>query len=233
MNCLTEINPKKDCGFIYKYTSPSKKTYIGQTRYSLDKRSKKDGSGYKNCSVFYSAIKKYGFENFSVEILEECLIEQLDQREAYYIKKYNSLVPYGYNIYSSGSGVCQTKSKTAVDVYDLNCNYITSFSSLIECALEYSIPWQAVSACARKEIQYYKDKIYVYRGEKPSCPHIIKTHGRITAQYDLDGNLLKIYKSANEAARSIGKNSNAGRNIRAAAEGKRQSAFGFKWKFLD
>lgn len=233
MNCLMEISPKNGYGFIYRYTSPSGKNYIGQTRYSLRRRSQKNGKDYKNCPAFYSAIQKYGFENFTVEILEECLLEELDVKEAEYIKKYNSLVPCGYNIYPSGSGVCQNKSRTAVDVYDLECNYIASFPSLIDCALEYSVPWQAISACIRREIEYYKDKIYTYKGKKPSLPHITKTHGRITAQYDLNGNLLKIYNSANEAARAIGKNSNAGRNIRLVAEGKRQTAFGYKWKFLD
>lgn len=233
MNCLTEINPKKDCGFIYRYISPSGKSYIGQTRYSLKRRSQKEGKDYKNCPAFYSAILKYGWSNFKVEILEECPLKDLDKKEAEYIKFYNSLVPYGYNIYPSGSGVCQKKSKTAIDVYDLECNYITSFPSLIDCALEYSIPWQAISACIRQEIEYYKDKIYVYKGKKPALPHITKTHGRVTAQYDLEENLIKIYNSANEAARAIGKNSNAGRNIRLVAEGKRQTAFGYKWKFLD
>ena len=36
------------------------------------------------------AIHKYGRENFSIELLEECNIEDLNQREQYWIKKYDS-----------------------------------------------------------------------------------------------------------------------------------------------
>lgn len=44
------------------------------------------------------AIQKYGVNNFTFSILEECEIEQLNQREDYYISKYNSIVPNGYNL---------------------------------------------------------------------------------------------------------------------------------------
>lgn len=233
MNYLNKDKPKNGYGYIYKYTSPSRKSYIGQTRYSLHERALKEGKGYKNSSVFYSAILKYSIENFEVEILEECKIEELDEKEAYYIKKYNTLVPYGYNIYSFGCGVSMKKRKTAIDVYDLKCNYITSFPSLIDAALEYKIPWQAISSCVLHHIEYYKDKIYTYKGEKPKIPHVTKTHGRVTAQYDLEGNLLHIYNSANEAARAINKNTSAGRNIRSVCSGDRKTAFGFIWKYLD
>ena len=58
-------------------------------------------------------------------------------------------------------------------------------------------------------------------------------HGRKTAQYTLDGKLIAVYNSANEAARAIGKPTNAGRNIRTVCAGKRNIAYGFTWKYLD
>ena len=58
-------------GFIYKYTSPSGKSYIGQTIKTVEQRAKYTGEGYKKCPVFYRAILKYGFENFTCEILEQ------------------------------------------------------------------------------------------------------------------------------------------------------------------
>lgn len=47
------------------------------------------------------AINKYGKDNFYCEILESN-IENYDEREAYWIKYYNSLVPNGYNILPGG-----------------------------------------------------------------------------------------------------------------------------------
>lgn len=56
------------------------------------------GQGYKQQAKFYNAIKKYGWENFSHEILASGLTEEeaLDL-ETYYIEKYNS-IDNGYNI---------------------------------------------------------------------------------------------------------------------------------------
>lgn len=49
-------------------------------------------------SVISSAIKKYGKENFSFQILEECSVDELSEKEIYYINYYNCIVPNGYNI---------------------------------------------------------------------------------------------------------------------------------------
>lgn len=44
----------------------------------------------------YRAIRKYGIENFDFSILEECKVEELNEKELYYIQKYNSYFN-GYN----------------------------------------------------------------------------------------------------------------------------------------
>lgn len=50
------------------------------------------------------------------------------------------------------------------------------------------------------------------------------------AQYDMNNNLIKIYESVTAAANAM---SRTRANIRAAAQGKTQSAAGYKWKFVD
>ena len=234
MNYFEKI-PKNNYGFIYKYTSPSGKSYIGQTIRSLKERAGKNGTCYKNCSVFYKAIQKYGLENFKIEILYELPKDQLDEKEKEMILLYDTLVPHGYNYYPGGCGKKEYfDNKHAVDEYDLEGKYIKTYESLKEAAQEKQIPWQAISQCIRKEIEYYKDRVYVYSGEPFSKPKkIIKTHGRKIAQYDLDGNFIQEFQSANQAARAIGKNSNAGRNIRSACSGSRKSAYGYRWEYLD
>jgi hypothetical protein len=95
-------------GIIYLITSPSGKNYIGQTIQSLDKRWKQhiDASKkeYKDhCKVLNKSLRKYGDKHFKIEILEECDQEYLDDKELFYINKYNTIVPNGMNIKKGGS----------------------------------------------------------------------------------------------------------------------------------
>lgn len=49
----------------------------------------------------YGAIRKYGLENFSFNIIEECKEEELQEKEKYWIKYYNS-TENGYNLTEGG-----------------------------------------------------------------------------------------------------------------------------------
>ena len=229
--------PKANYGFIYIYTSPSGKSYVGQTTQSLKERAKtQDGLGYEHCTVFYNAIKKYGFENFTWKILGEFPIEELDEKETYYIKEKGTLQPKGYNIMSTGGATYNLKGKrkTKINQFDLNGNFIKTYESVIDAAKENNTLYQAIEAVLLRKRPQHNGYIYRYYGENSPDPITIKkTHGRATGQYDINDNLINIYPSANQAALAIGKNSNAGRNIRAVCDGKRQTAYGFKWKYLD
>ncbi|MBE8952419.1 MAG: GIY-YIG nuclease family protein [Quinella sp. 1Q7] len=75
-------------GIIYKLTCLiNSKAYVGQTTRTLEKRIEQHK--YGNLYVD-RAIRKYGWENFTVEILEECdTREQLNERERYWIAHLN------------------------------------------------------------------------------------------------------------------------------------------------
>ena len=61
---------------VYKHTSPSGKVYIGITKRKPEYRWNK-GKGYrKDQLLFYRAIKKYGWGNFTHEILYTGLSEK-------------------------------------------------------------------------------------------------------------------------------------------------------------
>lgn len=86
------------------------KIYIGQTCQNVSRRWR-NGDGYKQNAYFYSAIKFYGWNNFSHEIIESGLSQkEANEKEQYWIKFYHSNEKnYGYNLTNGGS--TQTYSK--------------------------------------------------------------------------------------------------------------------------
>ncbi len=89
---------------IYKIINKlNGKIYIGKRIWSKEKfiKSKYYGSG----TYIRRAIKKYGLENFSREVICECISrEDMGEKERYYIKSYECSYPNGYNILPGGSG---------------------------------------------------------------------------------------------------------------------------------
>ena len=99
-------------GLIYIITnSINDKVYIGQTIQTLKSRwqehCRKSCSKNETNMHIKRAIYKYGKENFSIRELERCRIEELDEREIYYISLYNSYLN-GYN--STKGGKSATKA---------------------------------------------------------------------------------------------------------------------------
>lgn len=88
---------------VYKHTSPSGKVYIGITAQRVKKRWQA-GFGYKRNSHFWNAIQKYGWDNFSHEILYTGLTaEEAFEEEKRLIAEYKSNdQKFGYNLSCGG-----------------------------------------------------------------------------------------------------------------------------------
>jgi group I intron endonuclease len=110
---MENLQNKTHYGCIYKLiNSINNKYYIGQSTnvHKVISRLYK-GSG----KVISLAIKKYGWENFEVEIIEYLKYDSvlskrenqkiLDEKEIFWIKELNSLAPNGYNLTKGGAGV--------------------------------------------------------------------------------------------------------------------------------
>lgn len=87
---------------VYKITNLiNDKLYIGITKRNPKIRFNEHFSN-KN-ELLYKAKEKYGKENFLLEIIEKNIQENdIDEKERYYIKLYNSLAPNGYNLSIGG-----------------------------------------------------------------------------------------------------------------------------------
>ena len=83
---------------IYKIISPTNKIYIGQS-IDIEKRwiSYKQNNNYQCQTRLKKSIEKYGIDQHQFIILEECTVEQLNNRERYYQDLYNVLGPHGLN----------------------------------------------------------------------------------------------------------------------------------------
>ena len=109
---------------IYKITNLiNNKSYIGQS-VDINRRfrSHKSYPFEKSNYPLYRAFKKYGIDNFSFEILEECPIEELNEKEIYYINYYDTY-NNGYNQTTGGQGNSNNIVKLSCEdvniIYDL------------------------------------------------------------------------------------------------------------------
>jgi group I intron endonuclease len=91
-------------GIIYKITNLiNEKMYIGATTRSLKERFKGhrfDANRNKTNMLIHEAMRNFGCENFKCELIE--YTDDLEARERFWIKEYNTLAPNGYNTSPGG-----------------------------------------------------------------------------------------------------------------------------------
>jgi group I intron endonuclease len=117
---------------IYKATNNiTNKFYVGQTTQKLEKRIKEHikESKLKTNRPFLLSINKYGVDNFTFEMIDSANnLDELNDKEIYWIDFYNSVSPNGYNITGGGQG---KKMKTTKEL-----------SKIISEGLKQSKKWQ-------------------------------------------------------------------------------------------
>ena len=242
---------------VYRHISPSGKSYIGITKQIAEKRFQ-EGSGYKTQPVFWRAIKKYGWETFKHEILEEGLnVIEASEREAYYIENvYHSYTPNGYNV-AEGGTTGRKMVKPVIQYY--NGNPVNFFKSLKDAKTLLNIAETTIHAHSQPDSAlcgyYFEFLPRMHNYEIPThLLHLIdESHYNLKAlfaehhsattiarnlsmskrinKYALDGRYICTFASIAEARASI-ENSDGG-GICAAVNPNRQgdTAYGYMWKY--
>lgn len=213
--------------FIYKITNQiNGKSYIGKTIKTVEKRWKEHcrEKDRKRCNSrpLYEAMNKYGVENFSVETLEECLDTDVVEKEKYWIDKFNTYLGEGYNATYGGDG------KHYLD-YDAIANYyLENNYTIIEVAKHFSCSIDSVSDILKNR------NIQIKTGQEYQKEKFSKS----VNQFTLDGIFIQSFSSLKEAGFFLQKDKNIstkvagiGTHVREAANGKRQTAYGYKWKW--
>lgn len=103
---ISGVDCQPAVGVIYKITCLiNGKLYVGQTRQKLSRRITQHKYDSKKGSLgIGAAIRKYGWENFSAEVIESCPVEQLNERELFWIAALNTKASNGYNLTDGGDG---------------------------------------------------------------------------------------------------------------------------------
>lgn len=203
------------------------KVYIGKTQYSIEKRFKEHCNDYlkrrEEKRPLYNAMKKYGIENFYIELIEDNIPDQeIDEKEIFYIRQYNSYIGFensnGYNATLGGDGR-KYKNWDLQEIIDLYNNG---------------------NSCAAIAKQLNLDSSYICKllnnnGIKimSSGERAIKQKGNAVYQLDIDTNeVINKFDSIGQANIAFGKDRKNG-TIRDALNGRRghHNAYGYKWSY--
>ena len=204
--------------YIYKITNKiNGKVYIGKTLNSIQKRWREHliDSKKRKCEKrpLYSAINKYGEENFEIEQIEECSRDILNERECYWIEYYGSF-KNGYNAIIGGDG------KPYLD-YDLIYNTYLKTKNMKQTSILCNCSVDSV----RKILEIYD----ITKENRIKNGH--KVLGHPVAKIDkYTDEIIAVYETIAEAEKE---NPKANRqHISKVCKGKRKTAGGYKWEYL-
>lgn len=195
---------------IYKITNNiNQHCYIGQSR-NIQKRwnnhkiaaYNENDRGYNY--PLYKAIRKYGLKNFSFEIIEECPIEELNNKEYYYIQllspSYNQTEGGDYQVVAQKLSYEQVKEIQTILIQDING--IVSHKKLAE---KYNVHKDTIRDINVGRTWFNKDfsyPLHISRHDpRIKHPKIKKTH---VIEQQIDRATLK-YKIRNQSFESIAK----------------------------
>ena len=230
-------------GTIYKLTSPSGKHYIGQTTNLKDrKRCLYNPNKYYSGHRLDNAIKKYGIENFKYEIIIQIidsnkirLREKLNELEIFYIEKYNSYKE-GYNMTLGGSGSkgCfqteESRKKISEKAKGRKSPMLGRKLTEEQLRKHRSINRSRFGS----ENQFYGKKHTEETKKKIGLANSVAV-----IQLDLDGNIIREFQSAKEAANFFGKPRANSEIIKVckgyvSPSGRHYiTALGYKWKYKE
>lgn len=202
---------------VYKHTNKMNgMVYIGITRQNPIKRWG-GGSGYSYNTHFYNAILKYGWDNFSHEILYTGMTrEEACEKEIELIAKYNSNDrKYGYNITPGGDTLDEESIQK-----------VASKKRGVKFTEEHKL---ALSKAKKGKKWTESQRESIMRSMKCGAEH---RGARAVNRYTIDGEYIDTMPCARMYCEIIG-NENAYKHICNVCRGKRISAYGYKWAYAE
>jgi group I intron endonuclease len=198
---------------IYKITNPKGKVYIGQT-INYDRRKKEyvrqKGKGQP---LLNKSMLEYTSERHLFEIIEECKLEQLDEKEKHWKEHYIDLLGWEdvlfCHIIDGKGGFKSLKTKIKMSNYSKNR------------------PKEHNHNISKALTGYKQSKQHIANRSKSMKG--VKIPGKYVNQYDLQGNFIQEWKNARQAC--IFYNPKDLNGVSACCLGRQKTAFGFIWKY--
>lgn len=230
------------------------KYYIGQAQDINDRwikhRSRLKNNTHEN-KYLQNAYNKYGCDNFEYLVIEECDIQDLDEKEIMYIQKYDSY-NNGYNQDLGGKG-CRGYKHTVEEILkmrmiqnpkavlqlDMDLNIVNRWYSASHAGKTLNLSIRGIKACCERINRQktiggyywiYEDEYLNNTVDWDYYLNINISEPKPINQYDLNMNLIKSYSSAYAAMKETGYDDS---QINAVCNYKRKTAFGYVWRFAD
>lgn len=160
---------------IYKITNQvNGKVYIGQSINIKHRwiQHKSDALNNRSDAPIHRAIRKYGIQNFSFEIIEECEQERMNEKEIYWIKYYDSTnKKKGYNIKLGGESAGTIYNYK--EIYNqwlkgYTCKEIQDFLSCDDAVITAALRAHGISEYETKSRSLNKNKfVALSKDDKP------------------------------------------------------------------
>ena len=241
----------KNCVYLFTNKVNGKK-YVGQAVDSARRYKQHIATSYRdngsrdyNCP-FHNAIRKYGIENFTFEILLDNLTkEEMDYWEIYYIQFYDTLVNSGkgYNVAAGGNSGNKFAGKTPEEM-EIIKRKIGEKSKGRKANLGKTLSEDTKKKISDSQKERLKDKtkcsMYGKQHSKESkqknsdsrkgkCSGAENGRARKVGQYTLDAQLIATFDCVKHAEQHIGVTG----GVTGCCKGKRKTCGGFKWKYVD
>lgn len=202
--------------YIYKIVNDvNYKVYIGKTDQAIEERFKQHCKESKRerskDRPLYRAMNQYGIEHFSIEMIEET--KTPEDRERFWIEKYESCGSKGYNATLGGDGKRYLDYEKIIELYKRYHNASKVSEELgcdrgwvLDIAKKYGLSVTPASEISQLQLSKRVAKVNPENNE-----------------------IIEIYPSEREAER---KNGNT-RHIGSVCNGKRRTCKGYKWIYLE
>lgn len=212
------------CGIYIIKNLINNKVYIGSSvnieeRWSHHRSAFNPNYSYERNKPLYLAFQKYGKDNFSFSILEECHINELAEKEKYYIKLYDCCIldgeNKGYNLTRGGEGYLLNNYDYIYQLWNNGLNQKTIAKQL-----------NTDEGTVIRALNSFGIDSHIRRSR--ATKESLKKRQKPVIQYSKEMNYINKYPSLREASRQTKIDE---RDIGKVCKGRRKTAGGYIWKY--